>query len=239
MEEKKGILINLTIPTGWETLTYQEFMDVCKILCLDYDRDTTLILCLFKLAKLKWPGKTYDPEAIAGLLPAIKDGKELFLNAATIKLACEKLSFIFDSVGLPPCPFPKMNRRLYGMPFGKYYEADSYIRRYYAQHENAFLNHAASVLTDGRVRKLTPWQRKGLIIWWNGLTDYLMERFPDVLVSGGSISNLNQVELLEELLLAINEGKPQDNEKILSCDTYSVLLTLQNKYHNAKQRSSV
>lgn len=125
------------------------------------------------------------------------------------------------------------------MAFGKYYEADSYIRRYYSEHDDAFLDHAALVLTDGKIKRLSKWQRKGIVIWWNGLTDYLMQRFPDVLVSGGSISNLNQVELLEELLLAINEGKPQDNEKILSCDTYSVLLTLQNKYHNAKQRPSV
>lgn len=183
MKENNGIAINLTIPTGWETLTYQEYMDVCKILCLGYDRDTTLILCLFKLAKLKWPYKTYNPDAIAGLLPAIKDGQELFLNAATIQLACSQLSFIYDSVGLPPCPFPKINRRLYGMPFEKYYETDSYIKRYYDTHKTSFLDHAAAALTDGKIRKLAGWQHKGILIWWNGLTDYLMKRFPDVLVS--------------------------------------------------------
>lgn len=229
--------MNLTFPTSWEGMTPDEFAHVCKILCLNCDRETTLLMCLFVLSRLKWPGKLYDAEGIRNLLPAIHDGKEIFLSTAVLKSACDQLAYILDEIGLPPCPLAGVNRRLYGVSFGQFFEADSYIKKWVTSRSNADLNHAASVLTDGRVKKLKDWQRKAIVIWWNGLINYLMKRFPNVLVEDDSGSSLSQAELLQELLASVNSGKPQENEQILSSETYSVLLALENRYRDAKQRS--
>ena len=240
--KKKPVKINLTYPVSCETMSFPEFREVCKILSIqNVGRERALFLCLCALAHIRPdnPAK-YDPKAIKGKMPFIIDGNPYFIGAKTVTEACSDLAFIFDSVGLPPSPLEKVNNLLYDVPFDVFYTADSYIARYQAENgqNNTWLKEAVKTLTGGRKRKLEPWERVAMVIWWNGAKQKLSERYPYVLKGGGVASGKTQAEILQDLLAVLNDNRPQENDKILKADTHSVLHSLNNIYHDAQQKVS-
>ena len=237
---RKSVKINLEYPISWETMDFNDFRNVCIILSTPHGKQETLFLCLCKLAHIRPDDyRKYNPKAIKNKMPFIIDGKSYIIRAEVIAAACEQLSFIFDDIGLPPAPFIDVDRKLYGISFNQLFKADSLILAGIAQNNGKMLADAAKCLTNGKVRRLLPWQRKAIIIWWNGLKKYLKEKFPEVFQdSSGNFSEKTQAEILNELLSAMNENRPQENEKILACDVHSVLYSLNRIYENAKQRVS-
>lgn len=231
--------IDIVFPTSWETMTLQQFRDVCQILSSPHGRHETLFLCLCKLSGIRPDVQTrYDPEQIKGRLAFIIDGKSYIIGAPAIREACSRLEFILDGIGLPPSPFADVDRKLYGVSFGRYYTADSYMLRASAEHNQAYIKEAVKVLTDGRKRKLLPWERQAAVIWWNGVKRFLMDKYPHVLEEGESISDRSQADILQDILSAMNGNRPQENESILGCDVHSVLYSLNAIYRNAKQKSN-
>lgn len=240
--KKKPVKINLTYPTQWENLTFDEFRAVCDILSIrNLDRERGLFLCLCALAHIKPddPGK-YDPAAIKGKMPFIIDGQAYFLSSKTVAEACNDIAFVYDEIGLPPSPLEKVDRLLYDVPFDVFYTADSYILRYQADNQNgAWLKEAVKALTGGRKRKLLPWERIAMVVWWNGVKKTLQERYPYVLKGSGSgVTDRTQAEILQDLLATMNDNRPQENDKILKSDTHSVLHALNNIYRDADKRLS-
>ena len=237
---RKEVKVNLIIPTAWESVTDAEFREICSILSIpgmDRDRALFLILCSLTHIRPDNPDK-YDPKAIKGKMPFIINGQQHIIKASDIAEACRQLSFITDTVGPAPCPLKDVDRMLYNVPFQAFYEADSYIQRYAQDPNGTYLKTAAKSLTDGRIRKLLPWQRIGLVMWWNGLKATLMTMYPYVLKQSDSVTTKTQAQLLQDLLSCLNQDKPQDNEKILKTDTHSVLHTLNKIYYDAERRVS-
>ena len=158
-------------------------------------------------------------------------GKSYVISPKVIQEACSQLEFILDTVGLAPSPLPRMDRKLYGVSFKQYYQADAYMLRYAAEQSNEkWLKEAVKALTGGRIRKLTDWQKKGMVIWWNGVKKYLMAKYPYLLQEGGEITDKTPADILQELLSTMNDNKPQENDKILESDVHSVLFTLNQIY---------
>lgn len=234
---QRGEKIDIAYPVSWETMSQEEFRNVCTILAKPHGRKETLFLCLCALAHIRPDNPIkYDPNAIKDNVVFLINGKSYVISPQVIQSACSQLSYILDDIGLAPCPLPRIDRKLYGVSFMQYYNADAYMLRYQADTSNEFwLKEAAKSLTNGQVRKLMDWQRKGLVIWWAGVKKYLLTKYPYVLQEGGSVTDSTPAELLQELLSAMNDNKPQDNDKILQSDVHSVLFTLNKIYErNAK-----
>ncbi|MBQ6029889.1 MAG: hypothetical protein IJL31_00105 [Oscillospiraceae bacterium] len=227
--------INLEYPISWETMSPEDFRQVCHILSLrGLDRERALFLCLCALAHIQPddPSK-YDARKIIGKMPFIIDGKSYIIGAADITEACNQLGFIFDGIGLPPSPFKQVDRKLFGISFDAFYTADSFIARAAADRNPGHLKEAVKVLTNGSKRKLLEWERQALVIWWNGVKDYLQKRYPYVFRKGESVTDKTQAEILQDLLACMNDNRPQENEKILKTEVHSVLYSLNKLYENA------
>ncbi len=235
----KPVKIDIVYPISWETMDLKDFKNVCLVLTQNMERSQTLFLCLCKLADI-YPDNPdkYSKKALKGGTPFIIQGKPYIIKPSIITEACDQLSFIYDKIGLPPCPLEKVDRMLYGISFASFFEADSYIKRALAEENEGYLKQAAKILTGGRKRKLLPWERKALIIWWNGVMNSLQQKYPNVLTGGESISDKSQADILQDLLSCVNDNKPQENGKILKCETHSVLYSLDKIYKDAKSKSS-
>lgn len=230
--------IDLSFPTSWETMTLPQFKEVCMILSRSHGRNEALLLCLCKLSGIRPDFHTgYKPETMKDRMAFIIDGMSYIIGAPVIREACSKLDFIFDDMGLPPSPLRDVDRKLYGVSFGKYYTADSLMLRSAAENNPAYMSEAVKVLTGHCPKKMLPWERQALVIWWNGVKHFLMKKYPHVLEEGGGISDKTQADILQDILSVMNGNKPQENERILSCDVHSVLYSLNTIYRNAKQRS--
>ena len=236
----RPVKINLEYPVSWDTMSREDFREVCVILSLPgLDRDRALFLCLCRLAHIRPDNaEKYDPKMIAGKMPFIIAGKAHIINARDISEACRQLGFIYDSVGLPPAPFDQVDRKIHGITFNAFFTADSYIRRASAEKNPGYLKEAVKVLTGGAKRYLLAWERTALVIWWNGVKDFLKQRYPFVFKEGEGISNKTQAEILQDLLSCMNGNRPQENERILKTDAHSVLYSLNKIYEDAAKRIS-
>lgn len=238
-KKQKPEKIDLVYPTRWETMDFDDFRNVCLLLNTPRSRKEILFLAFCKLAHIRPddPAK-YDPKKLRGAMPFIINGKSYIVPADVLRESTEQISFILDSIGLPPSPFPEVDRKLHDITFKQFFTADSYIMRYAEEKNGAWLKTAAKILSNGKRRKLLGWESKALVIWWNGVKKYLKERYPNVFTEGDGGMGRTQAEILQDLLGAMNDNKPQANEDILRCDVHSVLYSLNNIYGDAKKRSA-
>lgn len=236
---RKNERVNLVYPVSWETMDLADFKSVCEILSYSHGREETLFLCFCKLANIRPdnPAK-YDPKAIKDKMPFIIGGKSYVISSEVIAEGCRQVDFILDSTGLPPSPFDNVDGKIFGISFEKFFKTDSLMMAAMVEKNAARLKEASKCLTGGRVRKLLPWQRKAMVIWWNGVKHYLKEKYPYVLQEGSGFSEKSQADILQDLLSAMNNNRPQENENILKCDVHSVLYSLNKIYENAQQRLS-
>lgn len=231
---KKDVL-NLVYPTSWETMDLQDFKDVCNILSHPNGRKETLFLLWCKLAHIcPADPDRYDPKMIRGKFPFTYKGKDYVISPSVVREGCHDMEYILDTIGLPPSPLDRVDRKLYGISFEQYYHASAYMLRYAADKDNAWKKEAVKALTNGRIRRLRPWQQKGVVIWWNGVGQFLKKKYPAVLTDGDEITDKTPADILQELLSTMNDNKPQDNDKILKSDVHAVLFSLNKIYENAK-----
>lgn len=237
---KKENKLDLVYPVSWETMDFDDFRSVCIVLSSPHGREETLFLCFCKLAGLIPDNpKKYDPKKLKNKMPFLYKGKSYVIGSRVISEAANQMSFILDQIGLPPSPFRQVDRHLFGISFKQFFEADSFILRAISDNENgAWFREAAKKLTRGQVTHLIPWQRKAIVLWWNGVKAYLKEKYPYVFQDGSGYSSKTQADILQELLSALNDNRPQNNEDILKCDVHSVLYSLNQIYNDAKRRLS-
>lgn len=239
LHRSKTERVNLVYPTSWEAMDLVDFKNVCILLATPKGRDETLFLALCMLAHIRPDNVARYKRVPRGLAPYIINGKPYFIKTSVIAEACGQLSFILDDIGLPPAPLKDVDRKLFGVSFEDFYEADSLIARARTEGNDVYLKEAVKTLTGGRKRKLLPWEKKAVVIWWTGAKMFLKSRYPHVFEDGGSVTDRTQHEILMDLLSCMNDNRPQQNDRILKTDCHSVLYSLNQIYANAKQGVSV
>jgi len=235
---KMGEKIAIEYPISWETMSKEDFRSVCIILSQEHGQKESLFLCLCALAHIRPDNPLkYDPKILKNNVVFIIGDKTYVITPTVIREACDQLRYIYDTVGLPPSPLDRVDRKLFGTSFGEFYSADSHMMAYLSNtSDESHLKEAVKILTRGQTRKLLPWQKQAMIIWWNGIKNYMRTKYPRVFSTDGSISDMTQAEILQELLGAMNGGKPQDNKAILKSDCHAVLFALNNLHNNADKR---
>lgn len=232
--------INLVFPTSWEMMTIKQFKSVSIILSnKKIDRSRGLFLCLCSLSGIRPlnPEKVHTKKTYRNVQPFLVDGQVHLISTSAIAEACNSLAYIYDNIGLPPCPIDRVNHMLYGISFRQFFTADSFFLRYMADNNVAFIKEAVKQLTNGRKRKLAEWERTAALIWWNGVKAKLKQMYPAVFQEGSGFSSKTQAEILEDILSSVNGNRPQENTAILSSEAHSVLHTLNKIYADAKQKS--
>lgn len=230
---KHGERLNLEYPISWESMSQEDFRNVCTILGQPHGEKETLFLCFCSLAHIRPDNPIkYDPKAIKDNMVFRIGDKSYIITPKVVQEACSQLEFILKDVGLAPSPLPKIDRKLYGVSFGQFYEADAMMLRYADTQDERWLKEAAKIITNGAVRKLLPWQKKGLVIWWNGCKMYMKHKYSYIFQDSetGTYTDKTPADILQELLSAVNDNKPQDDEKILKSDVHSVLFSLNKIY---------
>lgn len=235
---RHGEKLDLVYPVSWETMSYDDFKSVCIILSQPHGKKESLFLFLCALAHIRPDNPIkYDPNILRDNMVFIIGQKSYVITPSVIQEACSQLEFIYNDVGLCPSPLPKVDRKLYGISFGQYYEADSFILRYGIENNDKWLKEAAKALTNGAVRKLQEWQKKGLVIWWKGIKKYLMTKYPYIFQEGGpGGDDRTPADILQELLSILNKNEPQNNDKITKSELHSVLFTLNKIYEDNAHR---
>lgn len=87
-----------------------------------------------------------------------------------------------------------------------------------------------------RYEDLTEQDAWALELWWSGFKQWLKGQYPLVFEEAdGPNDGYSPVEVRKNIMLMLNDNKPQDNEKIENSKLHDVLSALQHKIEEAKQ----
>lgn len=225
--------VDLQFPTCWEEVNARQLKIIAKALALKMPRNTTLIYLLCHLAGIR----------VVYSSSRNKDGKYLFslrkfpyrifsMGADVVAAACKQLEYILDTIGLPECPLPGVNRCLYDVPFDAYYTANALYTAYTTNGEQSYLLEGARLLSGSKQPKKL---MAAYALWFTGLQHYFKEEYPNIF-SEGEESSSSPAKQLHDLLSILNKDEPQMDRQILTADTHSVLRALDNKLLKLKQK---
>ena len=246
--------IDLRAPTCWEELSPEQVLFVAALYDKGIERADFLSRAFIKFTNIKaLQGLTYG-----GRFRFCR-GKEFFsLDPADFHAFAEKLSWLVESPGLMQPPgikgYASPDRMMYDSTLDEYLTADflyigaarcdgeerremlcRFIAALWRCQGEAF----ADELPELRYRKF---QRKKSVhtaafLWWTGLKNKLREQYPSVF-AGGEGSEISPRETALCLLSIFNEGKPQDNERILRTKAHEVFWELELKINTNRERKN-
>ena len=224
--------INLTYPTSWQEVKREHLLILGKLMQKKLTREELMFDLLCKITGIKLqlkPGEDEDSLS-AKYLFKMKGKGHFWMPVSVIRQACEDLTFLIDSIGLPECPILSVNTKLHGISFRSYYFADNYLSRYQVTKDEQMMLMMHYSLTGKKLKYLTPYEVSAYIIWWCGLKEFFKNTYPEVLQEGTDSTDKTPADILQELLSILNQNHPDKNEDILNADVHAVFHALNNIY---------
>ena len=221
--------IDLTAPMSWADLTPEQLTFVCGLLSGGLTREEVLVAAFCHLCgvKLQRNGDDYW----------LLNGKERTpIGILAIGDFSSRFSWILDDEPVePPCPFG-IDRYLIDTTFEHYFRADALMLHYSQTNDVPTLCKALKEL-EVNIEDPTEAQVLATQVWWNGFKRWLKERYPLVFQDddAGSTEPYNPINARRNIMLMLNDGKPQDNERIEQSNRHDVLAALQHKIDQAKE----
>ena len=222
------VRIDLEAPMSWQALTADQVRAVALLTHGGLLREECLIALFCELCGVKL---SRQDEVIM-----LHRGDEAYpIDALVLGDLSGRMAWILDTEPVNvACPFDGIDRYLMDTTFGDYFHADAMVLRFATTDD---MECARKALNDLGIPQpeLTVEDAWALQLWWFGLKKGLKERYPLVFEdSGESSEGYNPITARQDIMLMLNDGKPQDNEKIEQSNLHDVLSALQHKIEMAK-----
>jgi len=230
-------MIDLQYPVMWEEVSPYQLNIICSEMLKKLSREDLLSNILFRLLGLRPLSR---PGVAEGTPDAryyfIYSGNTLLLPIWMFRQACEDLSFILDTIGMPAeCPVPNVHKRLYGITFEQYYYADAQFLRFKETQDRVYLRQVIHTLSPDCRKRVDENYALQFSIWWTGLRAFLKNKYPYVFEESSENNDRTPADTLQDILAFIGDNRPQDNDKILKCEAHAVFNALNNKYMEIKR----
>lgn len=230
--------IDLKTPTRWQDLTAEQLRFVVATGTQGLRREEFLVVLFCHFAEVKMlagTAKENDKMVVCTRFKD-KDGHVFELEEWQVSDFCGRLSAFFDERIPIDVVWPfRWDRYLLDTTFGNWFHADALMLRF-ALEGNP--EHLKSALKDfGEEREPDNTDMVLLIRWYEAFKDWLQNRYPLVFQKAepGMASPSSPIDTRQNILLMLNENRPQDNEQIERSNMHDVLAALQHKIEQANQ----
>lgn len=228
--------IDLHTPTCWKELTTEQLREVVELALMGLHREEYLLVLFCKFANVVMViGSSTDPEAMKNRFRD-SEGQEFELEDWQVAEFCGRLSFVLDEQMPMEVAWPwKWNRHLLDTSFGDWFHADAQMLGFALDGNPERLKGAMKDLGDPP-ETLEPSDITLLLRWYECFKDYLQQTYPLVFQKAepGANSPTTPIEARQNIMLMLNDNRPQDNEAIEQSNVHDVLAALQNKIEEAK-----
>ena len=228
--------IDLHTPTCWKELTTEQLREVVELALMGLHREEYLLVLFCKFANVVMlVGSSTDPEAVKNRFRD-SEGQEFELEDWQVAEFCGRLSFVLDEQMPMEVAWPwKWNRHLLDTSFGDWFHADAQMLGFALDGNPERLKGAMKDLGDPP-ETLEPSDITLLLRWYECFKDYLQQTYPLVFQKAepGANSPTTPIEARQNIMLMLNDNRPQDNEAIEQSNVHDVLAALQNKIEEAK-----
>ena len=231
--------IDLHTPTCWKELTTEQLREVVELALMGLHREEYLLVLFCKFANVKMVTGTADEDEkkVVHTRFADAEGHEFELEDWQVSDFCGRLAFVLDEQMPMDVAWPwKWNRYLYATSFGDWFKADAQMLGYALEGDQERLKGAMKYLGDPH-DTLEPSDITLMLRWYECFKDWLRERYPLVFQKadqGSEEGPASPVETRQNIMLMLNDNRPQDNELIEKSNVHDVLSALQHKIEEAK-----
>jgi len=233
--------IELKVPTSWQELSTEQLMDVVTLAQNGMPREQYLLALFLRFSGVKMIAGTSKEDGKKVVRTHFKDaeGNHFDLDDWQLKEFCDKLDFVM-SASIPlntAWPF-KWDRYLLNMSFEHWFRADALLLQYTQANDLDCLKKAMAELGDPHDDMKEPDIYATLmILWYNSFKDWLQERYPLVFkkAKGDEATTYSPIDARQNILLMLNENRPQENQRIEESDVHDVLAALQQKIEQANE----
>ncbi|MCR5037868.1 MAG: hypothetical protein K6A94_00825 [Bacteroidales bacterium] len=232
--------IDLTIPTRWEELTSDQLREVVEASTKGLRREELLLILLCRFAGIKMMAGTTEEDGKKVVHTRFKDaeGRVFDLEDWQVAEFCGMLAYLADDdmpLGMN-WPFT-WDTYLMNTTFEQWFHADALLLGYAKTKELKYIEGAMKDL-GGKPVQIEAGSADVVLMlkWWDLFSEWLREQYPLVLrrAKAGGDTVASPIENRKNIMLMLNDGRPQDNELIEAANVHDVLAALQHKIEEEK-----
>ena len=230
--------VDLKAPASWKDLSKDDFLYVMEVDLMHLTREERLMVLLCHFTGIRMRG---EPTGVGTELFVTAEGQVFTLQDYEIADFCERLAWMVDS---PPDVVPNPSHcddYLRDMSFGDWFEADTQFRMFDDDQDPA---HFDIILPKLGMEKKPIEQKLAVMLklWWHSVMDSIAPLYPNVFEKAdpkeAAPREYNPFKQLQEFHLMLNDGCPQDNEKIDNARLHDVLSALDSKIERQKRKAA-
>ena len=222
--------IELTVPTSWNELTKRQLLTVASFIDMTLTREEVLFVltCMFSGIKfIKDEGHIYE-------FVEEETNRHFVLKDWQMKWFCDKMKWVLDTSPVDIVSPLGIDGHLNNVSFDDYFEADALFFNYrFTGDKDAFIK--ALKIIGGKRFYLCNETFTAVMLWWTGVQGYMKQLYPNVFSGDGDAEEYNPREAYQNIMLMLNDDRPQENEKIGKTNVHAVLAALDSKIQKAKQ----
>ena len=221
--------IDISVPTGWNELSVDQLLEVSRVMDLALTKEEVLFILTCRFGGLKLI------QTVGGVSIFTDKEKHRFaLQDWQIVDFCKRLSWVLDTVPVDIVSPLGIDGHLDKVNFENYFGADANMFRFNYTGDVKFLCLALKLLGYKR-RCPNRTMRRAVSIWWTGVQGYLKGLYPNVFAGDGYAYEYNPRETYKNIMLMLNDDRPQDNETICKTNVHDVLPALDSRIMKSKQ----
>ena len=214
--------LDIRAPKGWNELDVKQLRIVARLIDLNLDRETLLLTAFCSLSGVKI---RHDIHGIRFVY-----GKKVFkLEPYQLQDFSNRMAWLLDDNAVDIVNPTTVQSHIINIKFEDYFVADTLMSRFDATQEPKYVRKAMRKL--GRFYLFMPKIKANMIrLWWCGVQGYLHDLYPFVFAKGtGNGGVKSYFSAYQNLMLMLNENRPQDNGLINTAEVHDVLSALNNK----------
>lgn len=217
--------IELTIPENWKEVTREQLGVIAAVMNEKLTREETLMVMFCRFTGLKSEGNRVF---------VTQDGKRIIMEPWQMADFCGRLSFIMDELPNDIVNPTGVNSYLDDITFGKYFHADALMYAYKMSDDPKLVRKALNDLGE-RGWYMSKQHANEVALWWAGVQQWLKGQYPLVYEGEGEGEEYDPLKARQNIMLMLNDNKPQDNQSIEDSNMHDVLSSLQQKIELAKR----
>lgn len=223
--------INLTIPKTWSELSPEQVRTVAKFMNEHLTREELLFVLFCQFSGVR---RTSGNDFVTS------GGYTFRLEDWQLSDFCNRLAYIMDEMPFGiKCPV-NVDDYIADVTFENYFHADALMIKFRKDNDAEIIKSVLQDLGDPR-GEVSPILATEIMLWWSSLQNWLMQRYPNVFASSDgepSSQSYHPWVARQNILLMLNNDRPQDNVAIEKSLAHDVLAALDHKIARMKEEES-
>nr|WP_321357179.1 hypothetical protein [uncultured Draconibacterium sp.] len=236
--------IDLSLPKKWQDIKGKELVKLARIFLKRMEKPDFLIRCFLVFSGwkvLQW--RDFFDEGKHQFW--FKSGKKKFyIDSGLFHTLVSTLNFLCEKIELPAGNpqikgYKACNHKLYNVSLETFLEADNFFNAFASTGKGVFLNKLFRTLYTKKRRLLlhraTRYEKYAVFLWFSGIKNFMVNKYPYLFAEGNGVE-ADPEEAILNLLSALNDGKPHDNERIFRTHVHECFYELNFKIENAPKK---